>query len=261
MKMLIVTSILLILVALASVACTSSSEDSGDSLIGSVWILTDLGGARPLPGTTVFLIFNEDGSVNGSDGCNNIGRTYEVDGNTISFSEMGPTTLMACPETTNAQAMAFQTALDNSAEFAVSEGELILKDAGGATLATFREQDQSLEGTSWIVSRYNNGTGGFTSVMLDTEITITFGEDGNATGSDGCNNYSRPYETDGSTIKLDETFANTMMACPGSIETQATAYQQALGNATTYEIIGDTLTLFDADGTRMVAFVSASGEA
>jgi heat shock protein HslJ len=254
MKILLATTILVILIPLALAAC-SSSEDAGESLVGPVWILTDLAGELPLPGTTVFMAFSEDGNVNGSDGCNNFGRTYEVDGNKISFSEMGPTTLMACPEPINAQATAFQEALGNTAQFSVSGDELVLKDADGVTLATFQVQDQSLEGTSWTVSRYNNGTGGFSSVIIDTEITANFGEDGNVTGSDGCNNYNRPYETDGNTIKFGETFANTMMACPDQIEAQAAAYQQALGNAATYEIIGDTLTLFDADGTRMVAFV------
>ena len=229
-------------------------------MIGPAWVLTALNGAPPLAGTTVFLTFNEDGSVNGSDGCNNMGRTFEVDGNEISFSEMGPTTLMACPEPINAQATAFQQALDNAAEFSVSGSKLTLKDSDGTSLAEFEVQDQSLEGTSWIVSGYNNGTGGFSSVIIDTEITASFGEDGNVTGSDGCNNYSRPYETEGNTIEFGEMFASTMMACPDEIETQAAAYQQALGNTATYEIIGDALTLFDADGTRMVAFVSAPGD-
>ena len=254
LRFVMIFAFLFISMVLAGCSALSSSAGSGGDPVGPVWILTELNGEQPLPGTTIFLEFNEDGSANGSDGCNNMGRGYSIDGNEIKFSAAGPTTLMACPGPIMDQSAMFQEALTNAATFNVSEDTLTLFDADGDVVATFQAQDQSLSGTSWTVLSYNNGKGGFTSVILDTEITAVFGEDGNVTGNDSCNNYSRSYETDGNNINFGEPTASTMMACPDEINEQAVAYQQALSNSTTYETVGSSLTLYDANGTRMVLF-------
>jgi heat shock protein HslJ len=248
--------VILLFVSIVLAACSSLTEPEADAgnLVGPAWILTELSGEKPLPGTTIFLEFSEDGAVNGSDGCNNMGRTYTVDGDSISFSAMGPTTLMACPEPVMAQATAFQQALDDAESYSISGDTLTLLDAGGDAVATFQAQDQSLEGSSWTVLSYNNGKGGVTTVILDTEITADFGEDGIVTGTDGCNNYSRPYETDGNNITIGEQGATTAMACPDEIMEQAAAYQQALTNTATYEIIGNSMDFYSSEGSRMAVF-------
>ena len=46
----------------------------------------------------------------------------------------------------------------------------------------------------------------------------------------------------------------TLMACPEPIMAQESAYLEALGAAETYEISGDQLTLYDADGNPLVVF-------
>jgi heat shock protein HslJ len=252
----LVTVVTLLLVSIVLAACSSLTEPEADAvnLADPAWILTELSGENPLPGTTIFLEFSEDGSVNGSDGCNNMGRTYTVDGDSISFSAMGPTTLMACPEPVMAQTTAFQQALDDTESFSISGDTLTLLDADGDAVAIFQAQDQSLEGSSWKVHSYNNGKGGVTTVILDTEITADFGEDGSVAGTDSCNNYSRPYETDGNNITIDEQGATTMMACPDDVMEQAAAYQQALTNTATFEIIGNSMDFYSAEGSRMVVF-------
>ncbi len=253
-RLLTMIAFLLVPVVLLGCSVLNSPTGSGGDPVGPVWILTELNGEQPISETTVFLKFSEEGSANGSDGCNNMGRAYTIDGNKIEFSAAGPTTLMACPAPIMDQATAFQEALTNAATFTISGDTLTLFDADGNSVAVFQDQDQSIAGTSWTVLSYNNGKGGFTSVILDTEITAVFGEDGNVTGNDSCNNYSRPYETDGIKISFGEPGASTMMACPDEINEQAMAYQQALTNSATYEMIGNSFTLYDANGTRMVLF-------
>ena len=245
---------LFVSIVLAACSSLTTQEANAGNLVGPAWILTELNGENPLPGTTVFLEFSEDGTVNGSDGCNNFGRTYTVEGDSISFSAMGPTTLMACPAPVMDQATAFQQAFDDAESYSISGDTLTLLDAGGDAVATFQAQDQSLEGSSWTVLSYNNGKGGVTSVILDSEITADFGEDGSVSGTDGCNNYSRSYETDGSNISVGEQGATTAMACPDEIMEQAAAYQQALTNTATYEIIGSSMDFYSAEGSRMVVF-------
>jgi heat shock protein HslJ len=44
------------------------------------------------------------------------------------------------------------------------------------------------------------------------------------------------------------------MACPDEIMEQAAAYQQALAITATYEIIGNSMDFYSAEGSRMVVF-------
>ena len=253
-RLALVFAFLFVSIVLAACSSLTTPEANAGNLVGPAWILTELNGEKPLPGTTIFLEFSEDGAVNGSDGCNNVGRKYSVEGDSISFSAMGPTTLMACPEPVMAQATAFQQTLEYAESYSISGDTLTLSDAGGDAVATFQAQDQSLEGSSWTVLSYNNGKGGVISVILDSEITAEFGEDGSVSGTDGCNNYSRPYETDGNNITFGEQGVTTMMACPDEIMEQAAAYQQALTNTANYEIIGNSMDFYSAEGSRMAVF-------
>lgn len=130
--------VILLISVLVLAACSSSSD--GESLVGPKWVLTGLNGDAPLPDTTIFIVFNEDGTISSSDGCNSMGRPYTVDGDNISFGALGPMTLMACSESIEAQATAFQAVLTNAITFAVDGDELTLSAANGDVLATFQAQ-------------------------------------------------------------------------------------------------------------------------
>ena len=63
----------------------------------------------------------------------------------------------------------------------------------------------SLEGTQWTLS------GGIDDVPDDAVPTLML-DDGSASGSGGCNNFSGPYEVDGDSLTIGP-LAGTMMAC------------------------------------------------
>jgi len=112
----------------------------------------------------------------------------------------------------------------------------------------------NLAGTSWTLA-----TLGGEPALADTTVTLNF-EDGRATGSDGCNNYTTPYTADGSSIQIRQPIASTMMACPEPIMAQAAAYMKALEQTATYKADGKQLTLYDAGGKALATFAAQSSD-
>lgn len=110
-----------------------------------------------------------------------------------------------------------------------------------------------LSGTSWNVISYNNGKGGVTSVLAGTMLTTAFGVDGIVSGSSGCNTYSGPYTTQGTSIHIG-LLITTQITCaePAGIMDQETQYLAAMQSATTYQISGDQLKLLAAGGSTAV---------
>ena len=110
--------------------------------------------------------------------------------------------------------------------------------------------DSALSGTNWVLSTLNGQL-----PLPGSTITLQFGEDGSATGTDGCNRYTTTYTASRSTISF-EPAAATMMACPSAVATQATNFMAALDAANRYQLRGGQLILLD--GTKVLAtFVAA----
>ncbi|WP_336659615.1 META domain-containing protein [Leucobacter sp. USHLN153] len=109
--------------ALLGTACLVSlaSCASGDSAaVAATW------GDEGSPGMP-FLTIEEDGSFSGSDGCNRLTGTAEIDGNSIDFGEVA-TTLMACEDV--------DTWLADLATAEVSGDELEVSDVDGDVIGT-----------------------------------------------------------------------------------------------------------------------------
>ncbi len=237
---------------LASCSTSASSQD----LTGNLWLLRELNGQAPITGTTITAELNEDGRVGGSSGCNNYSTSYSVDGNQLTFSEPMASTLMACPEPIIEQERDYTQALADTAEFEIIKDELFLKESNGNELARFDAVDQALEGTSWQVISYNNGKGGVTSLIIGTEISANFGEDGQLTGNSGCNSYFAEYEADGDNISIG-TAGATEMACiePEGVMEQEQQYLAALETAAAYKIEGLSMEMRTSEGSIVATFI------
>ena len=102
---------------------------------------------------------------------------------------------------------------------------------------------------------YNNGTGGVTSVVIDTEMNALFTEIGLVGGSAGCNDYRASYEADDSNISIGPAaVTRKMCAEPEGIMEQESLYLAALETAATYEIDGPRMDLYDENGSRVATF-------
>ncbi|MCJ7514245.1 MAG: META domain-containing protein, partial [Anaerolineales bacterium] len=180
---------------------------------------------------------------------------YQLDGSKLAIQPQG-STMMACPELVTAQAEAFTAGLGSTSTFTIEGQKLALKDANGKAILTFQASSQDLAGTTWNAIGVNNGKQAVVSLVLDTEVTAVFNDDGTVTGSAGCNTYNAPYELEGKQIKIGPV-ATTRKFCaqPEGVMEQETAYLAALEKATTYELVGTNLTLGDSQGATQVEYV------
>ena len=89
-------------------------------------------------------------------------------------------------------------------------------------------------------------------------MTAAFGADGSLSGFAGCNTYTASYETAGGDAIAITDVATTRKACADDAMEVEQQFVAALGNATTYTLAGDTLTLRDAGGSTQVTFTIAA---
>ena len=239
------------LTILGLAACTSTGSDI--TITGQPWLLTEQIGQAPLPDTIITANFSPDGMLSGTSGCNNYSGPYTVDGEDI---RMGPfaSTMMACPDLVMGQEALYLQTMENTASFSIQDDTLTFKGPGGDPLAVFTAVSQDLAGSSWDVISYNNGKGGVVSLIIGTEISANFGEDGQLTGRAGCNDYFASYETDGDQITIGLPGV-TQKFCsePEGIMEQEQAYLAALQTAATYNIQGADMDMRTEDGAG-VAF-------
>ena len=248
----------LMLIILGFLTLAACSPSSSQELTANLWMLTELDGQAPLPDTTITAEFSDDGKAGGSASCNNYSTTYTLKGSQINFGEQIAATLMACDDPIMKQEEKYLNVLSETRTYAVSDDILTLFDVNGNSLAKFKALSQALEGSSWQVIGYNNGKGGVVSLILDTEITAAFGEDGQVTGSAGCNNYFASYEINGDKITVGPAGA-TEMFCqePEGIMEQEQQYLAALQTAATYKITGLNLEIRTNEGSLVASFQRA----
>jgi heat shock protein HslJ len=210
-----------------------------------------------LPDTSISIEFQYDG-FSGNAGCNNYFGSYEAADNSISVGPVGMTEMFCGAPGVMDQESAYLAALQSAASYQIVDNQLEMTNADGMTVLQYAmEEPTALTGTRWQLTYYNNGRGGFTSALLDTELTAEFNEDGQMSGSAGCNSYSGSYQIDGNNISIGP-LASTMMMCetPEGVMDQETEYLAALERAATYEIIGNQLEMKDVDGSRIASYIA-----
>jgi putative lipoprotein len=105
-----------------------------------------------------------------------------------------------------------------------------------------------LEGTEWTLAS------GVDDVPDDAVPTLML-DDGTASGSGGCNNYTGPYEVDGDSLTIGP-IAGTMMACEEPKMTVETTYLQALEATDAWSVDGSELVL-SSNGDETLRFSSS----
>jgi heat shock protein HslJ len=227
---------------------------AGGKLAGTAWIMSSLNGALPAAETSATLQFGNDGTASGSDGCNRYFTTYEEDGQKLTFGQPMGGTMMACAELTMLQAGQYREALGTVTSFTMSARQLVLF-AGSDIVLTYVADAQSLEGTAWQVTTYNNGREAAVGLLPGTEITLSF-EKTDLNGNAGCNNYFAGYHAAGSNIAVEPP-GSTFRFCeaPQGVMEQEAAYLAALQSAASFHIEGDQLWLRTADDAIAVIAV------
>ncbi|MDE4907867.1 META domain-containing protein [Methanogenium marinum] len=233
-------------------------------LNGTEWMLTGYnnglwGFVSVEDGTSVTATFSESNQISGNSGCNSYSGTYTVTGDAITIGPLAMTEMYCMdPEGVMDQEGAYLAAVQAAASYRVDPGDLTLMDADGLRMAVFRQYVSTPQGEDWELTGYNNGQGGVVSPAAQTTISALFGEDGQVTGSAGCNNYFASYSVSGMEVSIGPV-GSTKMYCESPAETmeQESRYLTLLGEVATFERGPGTLTLRDVDGSILLAYAVA----
>jgi heat shock protein HslJ len=205
-------------------ACQPGDDNANGGLAFTSWVVTSIAAQPTIPGARPTMDFAPEGTVTGTDGCNQYSGTFHTDGDSIEVSQLA-TTLIGCEPRLAAQGQAFGAALSGATNWRLTEtgalelhgqGDIVAEPPGVApppaeTPAASGASDP-LAGTSWVLSDLD-GTADFAGLVL----TLDFALDGSLSGFSGCNTYSGGFAVDGDTIDIGP-LASTEMACepPGS---------------------------------------------
>jgi heat shock protein HslJ len=197
-----------------------------------------------------------DGIASGESGCNTFRSPYTVQGLSIVFGLVATTT-MACEQDAMALESNYLAALNGVARFgALDSGMAFFSAAGAPILAYVPAPTGSIAG-DWILTRYQDARGAIVEPLPDATLTLTMGEDGTLSGSDGCNTYTGTYTTDGPRLTLSG-LSGSRAACPSDeLTAQEEAYLAALQASTLWTATPETLTFRGQDGLLTVSFAAA----
>lgn len=127
-------------VELMMVRDAAAATAASASLVGPEWVAEDIGGKGVADQVRSHLSFMPDGRLAGSGGCNRIIGGYTLQGETITFSQMG-STMMACPPAMEEQERRFLRMLGEAKRWRITpEGRLLLLDGEGTALARLVRQ-------------------------------------------------------------------------------------------------------------------------
>jgi heat shock protein HslJ len=138
---------------------------------------------------------------------------------------------------------------------------LALRVSLAATLAlvssaatTAQEPEDTPEGVDWHLSSYAQDDSASVPWTVDPTLRL---DDGNASGSTGCNDFSTSYSLEAETLAIEPTVAMTRRACPEPAATVEDAYLAALPEVTAWSVDGDVLELSADDGTVILTYERA----
>lgn len=119
---------------------------------------------------------------------------------------------------------------------------------GAAPSEPASPEDPAILDTVWVATSI-----GEMPVVQRSKTTLQIGPDMRAGGIGGCNSWFAEAKIAHDTIRFG-SITSTMKACTQSINLQEQAFHQALAAAATWQVVGETLTLYGADGKALVVF-------
>jgi heat shock protein HslJ len=206
-----------------------------------------------LSGSRITIEFEADGRVSGNAGCNTFSSTYMLDEKGLGF-QIFTTTLMACqdPEIMDQESL-FLELLQESDSLSLQQGKLVISSDEGE-LVFQRASHLSFEGTNWVLTGISTGDAVVQS-WIDEAITARF-QNGQVTGSAGCNSYFADYAIDGSQLSLGPV-ASTRKACVEDVMQRETEFLSALPQVTSFETRLNVLRLYGDQRKLLLEFEAA----
>jgi heat shock protein HslJ len=115
-------------------------------LVGTNWTLesfhTGDAVSSVLAGTKITAVFNKDGVITGSAGCNRYFASYNVTGTSLQVSQAGSTKMACGAPGVMQQEISYLTLISNAKAFTIKGDRLTLADAKGVAMLSFLASDQ-----------------------------------------------------------------------------------------------------------------------
>lgn len=225
------------------------------ALVGTEWHLLTFDGS-PLDETLPFTLAFTANRYSGLAGCRHFEGDYQAGDGEIGFPMM---TMVeeTCPNADDAYwglEGRFTDALSWARHWRIADGQLQIRTVRGEVLvfAPYTPMPEvSLAGTAWSLTAFIEGET-TTALLADTEITLTF-EDGQVSGSAGCNRYFASYTLERGALRFGAV-GMTKMYCmtPEVAMDQEARYGDILLAVTLFEWDANQLTLRTADGRGLM---------
>ncbi len=126
-------------------------------------------------------------------------------------------------------------------------------EPAGAAATAATPTAPALEGSSWLLAAYRDGTAWIDSAEAPRPPRFRF-ESGRVAGSAGCNLIGGAYTLEGTGLSFKANLTSTMMACPEPLMKQERAVAAALPRVASYRLDGDLLEFLDATGEPQLHF-------
>ncbi|HUG75050.1 MAG TPA: META domain-containing protein [Acidimicrobiia bacterium] len=219
--------------------------DPPAALTGTNWRLESLvdGDSVSTVAAPAFIVFEDDGHVGGSNGCNLFGGSYDT---TAGFRDLFQT-LIGCMGAVADQEAFVMSVLTGDAEVAIDGANLTIGSGERALLyrASAPEPNLALRGTTWTLTTVIDGE---TASTTAADAWIRIEDNGSVTGNTGCNQFSGTYDDNGF-----GPLGLTKMAClDEAVADQERLVVAVLESSPLVTVDGSTLTIASPDGTALV---------
>jgi heat shock protein HslJ len=197
----------------------------------------------------VVLTFGSDGILRGYSGCNQISHTYTQDGSNLQFT-FSAQSRYTCREEMMRQEAQVQGALAMVSKYQILGSRLEFRASDGKLQMTLlKTEDLALNGTTWQLNLMNNQQDFLQTLLPGSQITLLLNQDGNVSGSAGCNSFMGQFTTNENELTFSP-LGSTKMACtsPDGLMAQETTYLDRVQASTAYEIMGSYLLLKNDQG-------------
>jgi heat shock protein HslJ len=183
------------------------------------------------PQRAAHVVFDGEGRFAGSDGCNRVMGSYQVNDDAIAFAQAA-STQMACLDSGETERQ-FRAALADARSYRIVDHALELAGIAGTLVARFEAEStggpaaasagvgSELGGTSWQLVRFEGGDETTLTPDDPTKYTLEFDADGSLTARIDCNRGRGTWESPAAgQLTLGPLALTRAMCPPGSLHDQ-----------------------------------------
>ena len=244
-----------------TIAATAGPVTGADG----AWVVTafdawQTGLSEPLPESLLRLSFQADARLQGETACGRFEGGWSSQGSEL-YASILPGGTFNCPEEQAGEAIGLSTALDSVVAWQADDiGGIELLDAAGSTRLVLQPLNAGDPAGSWLVSRFRRPNGEWAGPVPEGPMELNLLPGGLLEGGTGCRLLLGLYRYDAGDITIGP-FETDGLPCDGQLARAERRLLRALGEATTWQQAGDTLTLSsETEAVVELARVPEGGE-